>query len=103
MKQQVIQSRVKKEYSPPYDPGWKKQWSLVSGIIILFLRKFWQDISQLSIIAQLIIQLIMNTLYPLHQRNTGQNGPPGLDLNVEPAWMQGVTGDGVIVGLVDDG
>ena len=37
------------------------------------------------------------------QRNTGQNGPPGLDLNVEPAWMQGVTGDGVTVGLVDDG
>ena len=37
------------------------------------------------------------------QENTGQNGPSGLDLNVEPAWMQGITGQGVVVGLVDDG
>ena len=38
------------------------------------------------------------------QRNTGQtNGPSGLDLNVEPVWMQGVTGSGVVVGFVDDG
>ena len=37
------------------------------------------------------------------QKNTGQYGPSGLDLNVEPAWMQGITGDGVVVGLVDDG
>ena len=26
-----------------------------------------------------------------------------LDLNVEPVWMQGITGDGVVVGIVDDG
>ena len=37
------------------------------------------------------------------QKNTGQYGPSGLDLNIEPAWMQGITGDGVIVGLVDNG
>ena len=38
------------------------------------------------------------------QENTGQTrGPSGLDLNVEPAWMQGITGEGVIVGIVDDG
>lgn len=38
------------------------------------------------------------------QKNTGQTrGPSGLDLNVEPAWMQGITGEGVIVGIVDDG
>ena len=38
------------------------------------------------------------------QENTGQTlGPSGLDLNVEPAWMQGITGDGVVVGIVDDG
>ena len=36
--------------------------------------------------------------------NTGQtNGPSGLDLNVEKAWLQGITGEGVIVGVVDDG
>ena len=38
------------------------------------------------------------------QLNTGQtNGPAGFDLNVEPAWMQGVTGKGVVVSFVDDG
>ena len=38
------------------------------------------------------------------QLNTGQTrGPSGLDLNVEPAWMQGKNGNGVIVALVDDG
>ena len=38
------------------------------------------------------------------QENTGQTrGPSGLDLNVEPVWMQRITGDGVVVGIVDDG
>jgi furin len=37
-------------------------------------------------------------------KNTGQtDGPSGLDLNVEGAWMQGYTGEGVVVGVVDDG
>ena len=41
---------------------------------------------------------------PVSQENTGQTGgQSGLDLNVEPAWMQGITGQGVVVGLVDDG
>ena len=30
VKQQVIQNRVKRQYSSPRDPGWYKQWSLVS-------------------------------------------------------------------------
>lgn len=30
-------------------------------------------------------------------------GLSGLDLNVEPVWMQGITGSGVVVGVVDDG
>ena len=30
-------------------------------------------------------------------------GPAGLDLNVQPAWMQGVTGTGMVVSIVDDG
>ena len=32
-----------------------------------------------------------------------ENGDTALDLNVEPAWIQGVTGCNVIVGVVDDG
>ena len=38
------------------------------------------------------------------QRNVGQtNGPSGLDLNVEPVWIQGIAGEGIVVGVVDDG
>ena len=37
------------------------------------------------------------------QENIGQYGPQGLDMNVEAAWMQGITGEGVRVALVDDG
>ena len=38
------------------------------------------------------------------QLNTGQtSGPAGRDLNVIPAWMQGITGKGVVVSVVDDG
>ena len=38
------------------------------------------------------------------QLNTGQTtGPSGRDLNVEPAWLQEITGAGVVVGFVDDG
>ena len=38
------------------------------------------------------------------QLNTGQvGGVPGRDLNVEPAWIQGITGKGVVVAVVDDG
>ena len=38
------------------------------------------------------------------QKNTGQtDGPAGMDLRVEPVWLQNVTGDGIIVGVVDDG
>ena len=40
----------------------------------------------------------------MFQLNTGQtSGPAGLDINVEPVWMQGYTGTGVVVGFVDDG
>ena len=38
------------------------------------------------------------------QLNTGQTGgPAGRDINVVPAWMQGFTGKGVVVAVVDDG
>lgn len=36
--------------------------------------------------------------------NTGQFGAtPGNDINVLPAWAQGYTGTGVVIGIVDDG
>ena len=38
------------------------------------------------------------------QLNIGQTGgPAGRDINVVPAWMQGFTGKGVVVGIVDEG
>ena len=39
------------------------------------------------------------------QLNTGQTGTlnTGNDLNVEPAWIQGITGCNSIVAIVDDG
>ena len=38
------------------------------------------------------------------QLNTGTiAGMSGKDLNVEPAWMQGITGKGVVVSVFDDG
>ena len=43
-------------------------------------------------------------IHDFNQLNTGQTGgPAGRDLNVVPAWMQGVTGKGVVVAVVDDG
>lgn len=37
-------------------------------------------------------------------KNSGQfGGQPDVDLNVEPAWLQGFTGKGVVVAFVDDG
>ena len=38
------------------------------------------------------------------QYNVGQSGGrSGMDLNVLPAWIQGYTGRGVVVSVVDDG
>lgn len=40
----------------------------------------------------------------LLQKNTGQNGgKPKLDLNVEAAWAQGITGRNVTTAIMDDG
>ena len=52
---------------------------------------------------------LLSTAWPcfdciVFQLNTGQtSGPAHLDINVEPVWMQGYTGSGVVVGFVDDG
>lgn len=38
------------------------------------------------------------------QYNTGQvGGRSGVDVNILPAWIQGYTGLGVVVTIVDDG
>lgn len=36
-------------------------------------------------------------------RNVGQQGVAGLDLNVFPVWNAGVSGEGVVVAVLDDG
>jgi len=38
-----------------------------------------------------------------HLKNTGQHGLSGEDINVELVWEQGITGRGIIIGIVDDG
>ena len=45
------------------------------------------------------------TLYVVMQVNSGQHGNEyeGNDLNVEEAWLQGLTGCNVTVAVVDDG
>ncbi len=38
------------------------------------------------------------------QVNRGQtDGRKGLDINVEPVWLQGITGSGVVVSIMDNG
>ena len=39
----------------------------------------------------------------LQKNVNGTDGPSGLDLNVEKAWLQNVDGSGVLVGVVDCG
>lgn len=42
--------------------------------------------------------------YQWYLKNVGQNGgKPKLDLNVEAAWAQGVTGKNVTTAIMDDG
>ena len=38
-----------------------------------------------------------------HQLNTGQRGIAGNDVNAERAWLQGITGCGSVVAIVDTG
>lgn len=48
------------------------------------------------------MRFISDSLYRDYQLNRGQVGG-SRDLNVEPAWIQGLTGRGVTVAVVDDG
>ncbi|MDM8524962.1 S8 family serine peptidase [Desulfococcaceae bacterium HSG8] len=52
------------------------------------------------------IRNLQDPLFPdqWHLENTGQkNGKPGEDMNVRPAWNQGITGQGAVIAIVDDG
>lgn len=73
-------------YSSPTDPMWNMQWALVKKILLLFKN-------------------FILVSYVCQQKNTGQVGMEyhHRDLNVEPAWLQGLTGRGVVVAIVDDG
>ncbi len=56
-------------------------------------------------VASLEIKLLTTVIVSCpRQKNTGQNGgKPRLDLNVEAAWAQGVTGKNVTTAIMDDG
>lgn len=82
---QKVQKRVKRSYFPPTDPQWGKQWSLVT-------------VEQSAYINTVYINIHVYYV----QLNSGQVGGSH-DLNVEPAWIQGLTGKGVTVAVVDDG
>ena len=76
----------KKQFTAPSDPEFRNQWSLVC--ILTFVHN-----------SELLLLYVHKM-----QLNTGQTrGPAGRDLNVVPAWMQGITGKGVVVSVVDDG
>ena len=46
----------------------------------------------------------MSIIPIIPQYNVGQSGgKSGLDIKVLPAWIQGYTGRGVVVSIVDDG
>ena len=49
--------------------------------------------------------LLMKGKFNSCQNNTGQTGERDIlvDIKAEPAWIQGYTGMGITVGVVDDG
>ena len=84
VEQQVIKRRDRKSFMVPTDPLYPTQWNLVekrmeNGRYCCFV---------------FVVQL-----------NSGQYGQElvGNDLNVEKAWLQGLTGCNVTVAVVDDG
>ena len=51
------------------------------------------------------VTLDLSVISRFFQLNTGQlnDSDVGRDLNVERAWLQGITGCGIVVAVVDDG
>lgn len=44
-----------------------------------------------------------NRLTSINICNTFQNRGKGLDMNVQEAWAEGITGNGIVVTILDDG
>ena len=94
MEEQTHRHYERKGYQAPLDPEWGSQWSLVRMTTILIVK----------IVVSNFFTVYLYVWYSHGQLNTGQLGSlPGQDLNVEPVWIQGITGEGVTVGIVDDG
>ncbi len=55
-------------------------------------------------IARIIRIYFKLRVFVIFQKNKGQNGgKPKLDLNVEAAWAQGITGKNITTAVMDDG
>ena len=80
--QQYYEERVTKSYVIPDDPLFPYQWNLVSPLAIFCTK------------GAAVLQLNTGRVY-------GEDYTE--DLNVEPAWLQGLTGCNVTVAVVDDG
>ena len=92
--QQSLKNYSHRAFDVPSDPLYKSQWSLVCKLA---------NGSNLHCITVMLLLTLMHGI-TANQLNTGQTGgPAGRDLNVVPAWMQGFTGKGVVVAVVDDG
>ena len=89
--QQSLVAYSKKLFTVPSDPEFGNQWSLVRTYYTI-VQYFWNNYHCYSC-CSIMLQL-----------NIGQiNSSAGRDLNVVPAWIQGLTGKGVVVSVVDDG
>lgn len=71
-------------YSSPTDPGWKQQWSLVSNAC--------NNCSPAG---------SCGCIFQVNSHSDVDDSAS--DINVEPVWMQGIDGSGVVVAIVDNG
>lgn len=57
------------------------------------------------VIPEYIVCMFFKFLFLFFIRNITQNGGArgGFDMNIEPAWQKGYTGQGVVVSILDDG
>ena len=76
---------MEKRFTYPSDPLWTQQWALVSSEPLHIAND------------------VLDTIFCIFQFNRDGYGKRGLDLNVVSAWIQGFTGAGVVVAVVDDG
>ena len=86
VEQQTLHRIVEKSFNEPTDPEWHNQWYLVR-----------QKISHKQNKNSDNLQLNTET------RVLGKKANSSRDLNVVPAWIQGYTGNGVLIAVVDTG